>query len=340
MVSNPARAQSVDITIEQESLSVTGFDDGQTSVTGDVTLGNSGNTGLASDVPMRFTLLGGSNCTGTAITHWTETFTGTNIDADGGTQLFTITAKTLTADICSASAACDISIDIEADYTQAIPESDDTNNTLCFSTTPEIPNLVLSGISQTPECSTDGNFTGISVEIANTGCSNAGDTTIRLVSDCGLTFADETATPDAGERENIFFPFSSGITNCSCNFVATIDPDNTVIECSGTDNTLISSQPMSVPDITIDNETLDIYCSSNHILSMQGNLTLSNHGCGPALTRDIPVRFTLFDENDCQGAVISQQRQSLTSVSLSPSGDNQTFVVTAQFINTDFCEST
>ena len=97
---------------------------------GTVTIGNTGDGPLTKDIPVRFTLRAGPGCTGSQLDQWTETLTNVSI-AEGAAQTFTITDRDVTTGFCPDGDACGLSVVIELDYTQAIKESDEANNTFC-----------------------------------------------------------------------------------------------------------------------------------------------------------------------------------------------------------------
>ncbi|MBN1416371.1 MAG: hypothetical protein JW973_14810, partial [Bacteroidales bacterium] len=230
-----------DLEVQSDTLGVTCLADGQVTVSGTVTVANAGcGSNLNQNIPVRFTLFDNTGCSGSQVAQWAETFAGVNIPSGGGTQVFTITPQNMTADLCANSMGCQVSIRTEADYNNTICESDGADNIFCSGKTVNIPNLVVNSIERYVSCVSDGNFTGITVNVSNNGCANASSVVVRLTSDCGLVFADQTANLAPGESRGVFFPFTAGISNCTCDFTAVIDPGNTICECDGTDNTVIS----------------------------------------------------------------------------------------------------
>ena len=328
-----------DIEVQTEALNITCTDDGQYSVTGTVTLVNNGcGSNLTANVPVRFTFHDntGDACSGALIEQWTEIFTGVNI-APGSSQIFTITPHNAADNLCSYTIQCHVTLLVEADYNNTICESDGTDNTLCRDKTLNIPELTINSVASTVICNTDGSLTGTTVNVSNTGCGSATGVVVRLTSDCGLTFADQTVNLAAGETRDVFFPFTAGIVSCTCNFTATIDPDNTICECEGSNNTRSSSQDMLIPDLEVQNETLAISCLDDGVIRVSGTVTLINNGCGPDFTGNIPMRFTLFNRPGCSGSPVNQWTQTFTGVSIVSAGGTQTFNLQLHDITTNFC---
>lgn len=204
------------------------------------------------------------------------------------------------------------------------------------------PNLVVNTIGTDITCSGDGNFTSINVNVANTGDADASNAAVRLISDCGLVFSDQTADLTAGEVKDVFFAFTSGISSCSCNFTATIDPDNLIAEFNEADNTQGAGNP-PISDLEVQSDTLAVSYVGNGQLVVSGTITLLNSGCGSDLTKAIPMRFTLCDNTECSGNQISQWSQTFSDVSIPSSGGTQTFSVQEHEIAptpyTDFTDS-
>jgi uncharacterized repeat protein (TIGR01451 family) len=327
-----------DLRATADTLAVSCNDDGQFRVSGTVTLVNNGcGSNLTNNIPMRFTLYDNTGCGGNQVSQWTETFSSVNMPAGGGTQTFTINPHDVTANICANSTNCQVSLLIEADYTNTCCESDGTDNTLCSDKTLNIPELTINSVASTVVCLNDGNLAGTTVNVSNTGCGAAPGVVVRLISNCGLTFADQTVNLAAGETRDVFFPFTAGITTCTCNFTATIDPNNTICECDGTNNTMTSPQDMIIPDLEVQDETLVVTCLDDGVIRVSGTVTLINNGCGPDFTGNIPMRFTLFNRPGCSGSPVNQWTQTFTGVSIASAGGTRTFTIQPHDITTNFC---
>jgi uncharacterized repeat protein (TIGR01451 family) len=327
-----------DIEVSGDALDIDCTDDGQYSISGTVTMNNNGcGSNLTADIPVRFTLYDNSGCAGNIVTQWTETLSAVNIPAGGGTQTFTITAHNAAGNLCADSSSCAVSILIEADYPGTICESDGTDNTLCSAKTVAIPNLTVDAVATSITCVSDGNLTGTDVTVTNNGCGPAPGVVVRLSSDCGLTFTDQTIDLAAGETRTLLFTFTAGITTCSCNFTAEIDPDNTICECDGTDNTMSSLTDMLIPDLEVQSEALLISCSDDGVVQVTGTIALVNNGCGPNLTDNINMRFSLYGNTGCSGNLLHQWTETFTGTSIPSAGGSQTFTIQPHDININFC---
>lgn len=232
---------------------------------------------------------------------------------------------------------CDCQVIATADVGNTVTELDENNNqrTEDFSST--IPELSVVAIDNTPACAGDGNLTGISVTVTNTGCGDANNVAVRLTSDCGLLFTDQVTNLTAGETKDVLFPFTAGIVSCTCNFTATVDPDDTICECTSSNNSMSSTGFLRIPDLEVQSETLAVTCSGNGNVEISGTVTVLNNGCGPALTVNIPMRFTLYDNTGCTGNVLHQWTETLTGVNISSAGGTQVFSLTPQTISENLC---
>lgn len=230
-------------------------------------------------------------------------------------------------------------ITVTVDSQGAICESESSDNQATTSHTLNLVDLIIDTVASSITCISDGSLTGTTVTVTNTGCAAAAGVVVRLASDCGLTFADETVNLAAGETADVFFPFTSGITTCTCGFSAEIDPDDAVCEIDGTNNSGTSSQTMIIPDVEIQGETLSINCVDDGQIEVSGTVTLVNNGCGPNLTENIPMRFTLYDAAGCRGNRVVQWTQVFRGVNLPSGGGTQRFTVQPFEMVTDFCSA-
>ncbi len=327
-----------DIEVSGETLNISCTDDGQYGISGTVTMNNNGcGANHSSDIPVRFTLYDNSGCAGNQVAQWTETLTGVNIPSGGGSQTFTITTYNNVQNLCTTSTNCRVSIFIEADHTDTICESDGTDNTMCTDKILDIPNLTVDAVATSITCLSDGSLTGTDVTVSNNGCGAATGVVVRLTSDCGLTFADLTINLAAGETRDLLFTFTSGITTCSCNFTAEIDPDNNICECDGSDNSLSSTTTMLIPDLEVQNETLVINCVDDGLILVSGSVTLINNGCGPNLTDNINMRFSIFGNTGCSGSLLHQWTETFTGVNIPPGGGARIFTIQPHDISIDYC---
>ena len=240
---------------------------------------------------------------------------------DSTTVTFSISGSWANCSDCS----CRFTATVDATY--AVTESNETNNQLTETYTSNLPNLTVNSVAERVICAGDGNLTGTTVNVSNNGCADASNVALRLTSDCGLTFADQTVNLAAGETKDVFFPFTAGITTCSCNFTAKIDPDNTICECDGTDNTGESTSPMTIPDIEVQSDTLVVSCVDDGQGTVSGTVTLVNNGCGPDLTDNVPMRFTLSGNTGCSGNQVAQWTQIFAGVSIPSAGGIQDLTI-------------
>ncbi|MCP4146839.1 MAG: DUF11 domain-containing protein, partial [bacterium] len=315
------------IAVPEQNVEITCEDNGQIRFSGDVTVSNNGcGSPQTTNIPVRFTLYDGAGCTGTQLAQWTDDFTSANITAGGGTQVFNITDYTATADVCALVSNCTLSLLVEADYTNITIESDGTDNTLCSSITPQIPDINVSGVATSVICQGDGDLTGTTVTVSNDGCGDATGVVVRLTSDCGLTFDEQTVDIAAGQTSEMLFLFTAGITNCTCGFTAVADPDNLVCECDETNNTRSGTMQMTIPDIEISSENLVVECAGSGMYKVSGSVTLVNNGCGNNLTQGVPVQMTLFGGPGGSGTGLTQWNETFSGVNVAPGG-SQTFTI-------------
>jgi uncharacterized repeat protein (TIGR01451 family) len=328
-----------DLELQSNTLVLTGTGDGTAEVNGNLTVVNNGcGSNMTTDIPVRITVFDNINCTGNQITQWTETLSSANIPAGGGTQTFTITTQNLTGNYCTGSTGCQVSMRVELDYSTTICESDGTDNDTCVNKTVNIPDLSIDSVGTSITCLSDGSLTGTTVTVRNEGCVDAVNVVVRLASDCGLSFpTDQTVDIAAGTTEDVFFAFNDPVTSCTCNFTATVDPDDAIDECDGTNNTATSATPMIIPDIEMQSDALVVTCADDGLFQVSGTITLANQGCGANLTTDIPMRFTLYGGTGGSGSQVAQWTETLTAVNIATGGGTQTFTIQTHDINTSIC---
>jgi len=317
-----------DVQIQSDSLTADCSSLGEVTVSGDLVLVNNGcGSNMNSNVPVRFTLYDNINCSGDQVAQWTETLSSINIAAGGGTQTVSITPNTITFDPATDSANCQFSIRMEADYSgTAICESDGTNNELCSNKIVNIPDLIINSVATTVTCLSDGNLTGTTVSVTNSGCGDATSIIVRLTSDCGLTFADQTIDLAAGETKDVFFAFEQKITGCVCGFTATIDPDNLICESDDSNNSMTSTAEMSIPDLEVLGDNIIIDCADDGKIKISGSVNILNSGCGSAFNNSVPVRFSLYSGRNGTGKKILEWTENINGGSINPgSSSNYNF---------------
>jgi len=96
---------------------------------------------------------------------------------------------------------------------------------------------------------------------------------------------------------------------------------------------------MTVPDITVQSDTLAIACSGDGQVQISGNVTLANNGCGANLNANVPLRFTLYDNTGCSGNIIEQWTQTLSAVNMTSGGGTQAFAITPRTVSSNLCLS-
>ena len=237
------------------------------------------------------------------------------------------------ADCTDCSCEFTATVDVDND----VCECDGTNNSRSETYSNPLPDLTVTAVATEIQCLGDGNLTGTTVTVQNRGCAPATNAVVRLVSDCGLTFSDQTVSLAAGETRTVFFGFTSGITGCTCTFSASIDPDNLICECDGTNNSNSGALDLSIPDLEVMSETLVLGCADDGQITVTGTVTLQNNGCGPNLSSDVPMRFTLYSGAGCSGTALAVWTQILSSVNLASAGGTQTFTIDSQTFPVDLC---
>jgi len=275
---------SPDLVVASSTLAPSCAGDGQVRIQGNVTLRNQGcgSSPLTTSVPMRFTVYAGASCSGTVLDQWTQTFTGVNIAAGGGTQVFPIAARTTAYNACSP---CEVSILVEADYSNAICECSGANNTFCATALPiAFPDLVVSGMDFAGlTCASDAMAGYVAVTVTNQGCGAAGVFNVNLATNGCLTFSNQRVTGlAAGASAVVQFPVTTSWANCgtcNCTFTATVDTASEVCECRGDNNTSSLSVTSTLPDLTISSVTAS---APSPCVAGSAQVTVRNSGCGVA----------------------------------------------------------
>ena len=302
------------------------------SITGTlvVTVANTGGNAITSD----FRILVDDGQGWTSELFYNADLGGALPIAAGTSQSVTFNwTRAFTADpyVCSFAG-----ITATVDSQNAICECTSADNQASGTYTLPFPDLTITSVASAVVCLGDGSLTGTTVTVANTGCAEASNFVLRLSSDCGLTFSDQTLSLAAGESRDVVFNFTSGIVGCTCNFTAGIDPDSAICELDGSNNIRTGTLPLSIPDITVAGDNLAAACSTDGTIRVDGRVSLGNLGCGPALTESIDVRFTLYGEAGCRGTVLDQWTQVFSGVNIA-AGGSQNFVVRAHEISQDLC---
>ena len=351
--------QAPDIEVTADSLQAVASDDGEISVQGTITLANGGSgSSLTTDVPVRFTLYDETGCAGDVIDQWSETLTGVNIPSGGGTQVFPITPHGITTNLCENSTGCEVSVHIEADFTDAIRECDETDNTYCSDKPVSIPNIEVSGDALGITATNDGEVSvSGTITLTNDGCGSNLTTNVPVQftlydeTGCGGGMVhqwSETLTgvniPSGGGSQVVPITLHGITTNlcenstgCEVSVHVEADFTHTIAECDGTDNTYCSDKTVSIPDIEVSADTLTVTCTRTGV-DVDGSVTLRNGGCTATLTSDVPVRLTLYGASGCGGPLqmISQWTETLTGVNIA-AGGTQALDITQMQIACSLC---
>ena len=313
-----------DLEVTADTLSASCSNDGEVSVTGDITIANNGCGSFTSDIPVRFTLYDNTGCAGNVVSTWTETFTGVNINGGGGTQVIAISAQSIATDLVANSTNCQFSIQVEADYNNSVCEFDGANNTYCADNkNVDIPDLEGQSNTLSVTCTNDGeaSISG-SVTIVNNGCGSNMTTDIPLrftlfdntgcsgnqLAQWTETLSSANIPSDGGTQIFTITPYNmtadlcDNSTDCQVSIRIEVDYSNAICECDGADNTLCTSKLPNVPDLTVNSVTLSIAPGGDGMVTAN----VSNTGCGDA--NGAVVRLT----SDC-GLGPSDQTVDLAS---------------------------
>jgi uncharacterized repeat protein (TIGR01451 family) len=236
---------------------------------------------------------------------------------------------------------CTCQFTAAVDPTNVICECDGTNNQYTESYTQNLPDLRVNSVTPAAVCNSDGNLSGtVTVNVENIGCGDANNVVVRLLSTCGIVFADQTVNLTTSTNTDLTFNYTPDCSNCSCFFIAYIDLDDTICECTGANN-IMGSLPFTidVPDITVQTDTLAIACTGSEQVTVSGTVTLANPGCGLIFNGTVPMRFTLYDNTGCGGNVLDQWTQNFSPAIILPGGGTQAFAITPRTINTNLCDN-
>ena len=115
-------------------------------------------------------------------------------------------------------------------------------------------NLTVNDLTLAITCLDNEKVSGeVTVNVIGTGATEIEDVLVRVTSNCGITFTDQTIDLIPGESRDLIFNY---ISDCSddCIFTAEIDPDNEVCECDAADNSASESSVnvSNVPTVTTD----------------------------------------------------------------------------------------
>ena len=107
------------------------------------------------------------------LSQWTQTFSGINIPAGGGTQTFTITDQSVPLTDGIPGGSCAVSVQVELDYSSTICETVGTNNDYVTAPIPvDAPDLEVNGHNFEVTCNGSGLDTiQGTFSVINSGCT-------------------------------------------------------------------------------------------------------------------------------------------------------------------------
>ena len=268
-----------DLVVVGEDLSLSCFGDGQIEISGDITLGNEGCGDLSATVPVRFTLYSGPGCTGNVLHQWTETF-DVLIPA-GGEETIAITPETFALDACTSGTDCTVSLRIEADYADQICECDGTNNDRCADKVVEISDLAIVSVEpDVPDACSPG---AVTVTVENVGCaaSSAG-IPVRITGDATGEASLPALAP--GESTQVIVHLNEDLACGTYTITATVDPDDSVCECSSENNASEAAFDVVDPDLAV--VDLSVSCNGDDTFDLSAEVrNLGTEGSPPSELR-------------------------------------------------------
>ena len=209
--------------------------------------------------------------------------------------------------------------------------------------TVRIPNLALSPSDITPAftCTGDGiapSSGALELVVRNTGDGavttdfqvSLSDTTTGYYVADSFTALGGTLPLAAGSSQTLTFSeWSVSCADCTYEITAVLDDGAEICECREDDNEAVLTETITMPDLTIDSNTLDISCYADGSVRIDGSLTLRNDGCGDPVTEDLRIRFRVFDGAGCSGTEIDTFTVTWTNVALAAGGGTLTRAVEA-----------
>ncbi len=161
-----------DVAVQTDTLTITSRYDDQTTVSGGLTLTNSGCVTVTDDIPIRLILYDAAGCTGDVLEQWTETLSSVNIAPGGGTRAFSITTHSFSANLCHDAASCQLSIQAELDFDDDIAECDGTANVHRVNRSINLPDLAIRKTAD-PSSAAPGEAITYTLAFSNTGSATA-----------------------------------------------------------------------------------------------------------------------------------------------------------------------
>ncbi|HAF69937.1 MAG: Hypothetical secreted protein, NosD and DUF11 family [Acetothermia bacterium 64_32] len=248
---------------------------------------------------------------------------------------------------------CDYQFTVTVDSADEVCECNEANNVEYLSYTITLPDLRVDTSDISISCAGDGAIeVSGTIAVANDGCGDdfTGDIPVRFTlydsSGCSGGIVDqwtETLTgvsiPAGGTQTfQITHTVSTNIcsaSGCTASLYVELDPEDVICECDGTNNTYCADLPVDIPDLAVESTDLSLSCAGDGEIEISGTITVANQGCGSDFTGDIPVRFTLYGQEDCTGVVFHQWTEIFTASI--PTGASQTFTITPERVVLNAC---
>ena len=321
VVSDTAQVNIPNLRIESSSSPVfTCSSDGNNTAYINVRVRNNRNATITNDFKIRVSDNHGNSTEG----YFNADFGGTLPFAGNSVQTIQISPWNLQC------LTCDSTITIEVDTDNDICECNENDNTTTINYHTPSYNLKINSI--TPSCSGDGNSL-IQVVVENNGCNDTSNFTVHLEDNQGNSGDRTVSNLSAGSTTTINFP--NWPTTCSPSnviFTATVDYNNSICECEGTDNSLTYNNSNISPDLVITSLTPNSICSGDGNISGIIQVQIQNQGNGP-VNNDFMVLVS-----DGQGWSSEQSFTSLGGILPLNAGDSQTlaFNWTRNFTSTPY----
>ena len=314
--------------------------DGDYSGSVKLTIRNNGDAPVDRD----FKITLSETSTGWAVSgYFKADFGGTLPINANSSRTITISGWPVTCNICTYT------FTVQLDTEDEICECIEGNNSNSRTWTITLPDVTVVSENISLSCAGDGRIQiSGTVTFGNAGCGAnlTGNLPVRFTlysgPGCTGTIVDQWSQvlsvniPAGGEQTLGITPRTVNLDACSaatgCNLYLLIEADYTqsFCECDGTNNTLCTSLPIDIPDLVVANENLSLTCAGDGQVLISGTVTLGNQGCGPNLTANIPMRFTLYNQSGCTGSVLHTWTETFNGVNI-PAGDTQLFQVSHTF---------
>ena len=209
--------------------------------------------------------------------------------AVGGTVnvSFTYAAPQYTADRT-------ISVTATADSTNAVAESNESNNTrsASFKVLASLPDLTVTSLTGDKAVYEAGETVTVTAVVKNIGLKASAATTVRLTVPGIGTFSKNVSALGVGATQTVTFVFTAptALSPQSITVTAFVDPDNIVAEINESNNTRTTTISIKAlrPDIEIiDSTIMDWYAGMNVIVSA----TVRNNTAQPVPS--VAIRLTI-----------------------------------------------